>query len=219
MVFKSLILSTLYSGLGTMVMSPAEYKWLDVCILGFVRKLMRGTATSKTVTHVGTKKITLVRYNSSGDGWACLRLRLNFALLAWVSFNVRQTIHMVAGPSLLWRSSRLSLGKASPQERARNHGFANVRDSGLHPPQKTAICLDHVSRRRVRSPLLECFQGGAAEHRVSIGCGVDRPGTHDTVSAHSSGATSSRPSGTSRQHQHERGHGGSEAGQNAQTLG
>ena len=45
--FKSLIPGTLYSRLETMVMSPAEYKRLDVCILGFVRKLMRGAATSK----------------------------------------------------------------------------------------------------------------------------------------------------------------------------
>ena len=36
-------------------MSLAEYKRLDVCILGFVWKLMRGAATSKTVTDAGTK--------------------------------------------------------------------------------------------------------------------------------------------------------------------
>ena len=59
MVFKSLILSTLFCGLETMVMSPAEYQRLDVCILGFVRKLMRGTATSKTVTDPGTPFRTL----------------------------------------------------------------------------------------------------------------------------------------------------------------
>ena len=35
MVFKSLILSTLYSGLETMVTSPGEYIRMDVCILGF----------------------------------------------------------------------------------------------------------------------------------------------------------------------------------------
>ena len=39
------------------------------------------------------------RYKS--NGWACLLLRLNFALLVWVSFNVRQKNSMVAGPSLL----------------------------------------------------------------------------------------------------------------------
>ena len=54
-MFKSLILSTLESGLETMVVSLAEYKRLDVCILGFVRKLMRAEATSKTVTDAGTK--------------------------------------------------------------------------------------------------------------------------------------------------------------------
>ena len=50
MVFQSLILSTLYSGLESMVKSSAEYKRLDVCLLAFVRKLMREAATSKTVT-------------------------------------------------------------------------------------------------------------------------------------------------------------------------
>ena len=50
MVFKSLILSTLKSGLETTVMSMAEYKRLNDCILGFLRKLMREAATSKTVT-------------------------------------------------------------------------------------------------------------------------------------------------------------------------
>ena len=43
-----------------MVMSPAEYKRLDVCILGLVRKLMRGPATSKTVTDSGTDFRTLL---------------------------------------------------------------------------------------------------------------------------------------------------------------
>ena len=51
--------------LETMVMSLAEYKRLDVCILGFVRKLVRGTATSKTVTDAGTKYRTL---KSNGNG-------------------------------------------------------------------------------------------------------------------------------------------------------
>ena len=39
------------------------------------------------------------------------------------------------------------------------------------PPQRQRDGgLDQVSLRRVRSPLLECFQRGAAAHRVSIGC-------------------------------------------------
>ena len=65
-------------------------------------------------------------------------------------------------------AARDSLGKASPQERARNQRVANVRDSGLHPSQKKQrhSSLDQVGLRRVRSPHLECFHRGAAEHRV-----------------------------------------------------
>ena len=63
---------------------------------------------------------------------------------------------------------RDSLGEAGPQERDRNQGVANVRDSSLHPPQRQRHGgLDQISPRRLRSPLLECFQRGAAEHRVS----------------------------------------------------
>ena len=71
-------------------MSPAGYKRLDGCILPRLRQ-----------SQMQAQNIALCRYKSNIGGWACLRLRSNFALLAWVSFNVCQTIRLVAGLSLL----------------------------------------------------------------------------------------------------------------------
>ena len=38
-----------------MVLSPAEYKRLDVCMLTLIRKLMKGDATTKTMIEGGIK--------------------------------------------------------------------------------------------------------------------------------------------------------------------
>ena len=101
-------------------MSLADYKRLDVCVLGFVRKLMRGTATSKTVTDSG-------RYKSNGGGWACLRLRSNFGLLALVSVNVCQRIRIVARAFIAaLAGSPLSHMIPSPME-----SYASTRILGL----------------------------------------------------------------------------------------
>ena len=56
-------------------------------------------------------------------------------------------------------------------------------------------------------------------HVPVIACAQNTRGARALEDAHSSGASSSKPSGTSRQHQHERAHGGSEAGQHAESLG
>ena len=96
MVFKSLILRTIYSGLKTMVMTPAGYKRLDVCILGFVRKLMHGAATSKTVTDAGTT----CRALSAQEQWRWVGLSPSVIDLRIALLRLLQRV-LVAGPSLL----------------------------------------------------------------------------------------------------------------------
>ena len=151
MVFKSLILSTLYIGLETMVVSPPEYKRLDVGILGFARKLMRGAATSKQL-QMQAQHIALLRYKNNGGGQVCLLLRLNFALLACVSFSVCQTTRMVAGPSLLHCLVGSLLMQMIPYLM---ESWMNERTLGLRSSGKTF----KVSRKLVKGIFLLLLDG------------------------------------------------------------
>ena len=75
-------------------MTSAEHKRLDVCILGFVRNLMRGAATSKTVTGAGTKYRTL----SAQEQWR------------WVGLSPSAIELRIARLGLLQRVSNNSCG-------------------------------------------------------------------------------------------------------------
>ena len=110
----------------------------------------------------------------------------------------------------LWRS----FSSKGTQVRTGNQEVANVRESGL---PETATWQPRSSQPTKSSEPASRMRGSRSS-RTSC-CGVDRPGMNDGVSADSSAASSSRPSGTSRWYKYARAHGRSEAGQNAQGLG
>ena len=102
-------LSTLASRLERMVVSPSEYKALsgNACVERPLQKQLQMQA----------QNIALFRHKNNGGGLVCLHLRLNFALLACLSFSVCQTIGAfiaaVFGSFLFGAHDTVSDGKLS----------------------------------------------------------------------------------------------------------